>query len=265
MLRHTNTYWGKIIANIVTPLALIIALIGLFFPPLSANNDLQQRLSHNPWQDEWLWLDANEQHFGLWQWHRTGNPKGLLIVFHGQGQHADWPDQVRNMRLEIPRSGWATLSVQVPEDMEQPAFNQLVNQALQLGSERNILNSALLAIGSHSNQLLDFGVKQAPRLDNFGLYFISLYWQPLAGYDAPDLISQLQYPMLDLWHGHGQEQQVQAVQRRAAATRRQNQRFQQIENAQPPARTQVYADRDTRRVWGWLQTNAQGAEARRAN
>ncbi len=267
MLRHTNTYKTKRYGGIVPLLNTIIALLLLIFIPVHGQisaEDFQQRITNSPWQDEWLWLDQELDSFGLWQWHRTPSPKGLLIIFHGPGQHADWPDLIRNIRLELPRSGWATFSVQLPANLSQDQVNRLINQALQQGAERNILNTALMAVGAQSNQVLSFGVNQAPRLDNFGLYFISYYWQPLEGFDAADLMGRLQYPLLDIWHGNDWHR-VQAVQRRGAATRRQNPNYLQIENTHPPARTGVQADRDMRRVWGWLQSNSQGTEARRAN
>lgn len=246
---------------------VLCCIVWLFFASSLAANSLQwleQELAQGPWQDEWIWLDDPQQP-GLWQWHRTGNPKGLAIILHPSGQHLDWPDRVRQLRLNLPDNGWATLSIQLRPDQSHEQYRTQIRRALALGAERGFLNTALVGLGSSASQVLAFSQSHNPEQDNFGLYLVLYDIQPVEGIDINQLLGQLQLPILDLYHPNGPGQDVAAHLRRAAAARRQNQGYLQIAEPSPPARTGDGHDRLSRRVWGWLANNASGQEARRAN
>ena len=44
----------------------------------------------------------------------TPRTRGAAILLHGMGAHPDWPEVIHPLRLELPESGWRTLSIQLP-------------------------------------------------------------------------------------------------------------------------------------------------------
>jgi hypothetical protein len=44
----------------------------------------------------------------------TENPRGAVILLHGRGFHADWPDTINPLRTALSEQGWHTLSLQMP-------------------------------------------------------------------------------------------------------------------------------------------------------
>jgi len=40
--------------------------------------------------------------------------RGSIILLHGRGVHADWPDNIGPLRMALAQSGWHTLSLQMP-------------------------------------------------------------------------------------------------------------------------------------------------------
>lgn len=62
-----------------------------------------------------VWLDAGKKTFlALYQEPPIANSLQAAIILHSMGMHADWPGVVTSMRKQIPKAGWATLSVQLP-------------------------------------------------------------------------------------------------------------------------------------------------------
>jgi hypothetical protein len=40
--------------------------------------------------------------------------RGSIILLHGRGVHADWPDNIGPLRMALAQNGWHTLSLQMP-------------------------------------------------------------------------------------------------------------------------------------------------------
>ena len=40
--------------------------------------------------------------------------RGSIMLLHGRGVHADWPDNIGPLRMALAQSGWHTLSLQMP-------------------------------------------------------------------------------------------------------------------------------------------------------
>ena len=40
--------------------------------------------------------------------------RGSIILLHGRGVHADWPDNIGPLRIALSQNGWHTLSLQMP-------------------------------------------------------------------------------------------------------------------------------------------------------
>ena len=40
--------------------------------------------------------------------------RGSIVLLHGRGVHADWPDNIGPLRIALAENGWQTLSIQLP-------------------------------------------------------------------------------------------------------------------------------------------------------
>ena len=44
----------------------------------------------------------------------TDSTRGAVILLHGRGLHADWPENIGPLRVGLSEAGWLTLSLQMP-------------------------------------------------------------------------------------------------------------------------------------------------------
>jgi hypothetical protein len=64
-------------------------------------------------------LQAGDESFlALWKPANTEEPKGAVLVIPGAGETADWPNAVGPLRRKLPDVGWATLSLTMPDALE---------------------------------------------------------------------------------------------------------------------------------------------------
>ncbi|MCD5995244.1 alpha/beta hydrolase family protein [Pseudomonas sp. CDFA 602] len=67
-------------------------------------------------------LQAGDENFlALWKPANTEEPQGAVIILPGAGESPDWPDAVGPLRRKFPDTGWATLSISLP-DAQDPAL-----------------------------------------------------------------------------------------------------------------------------------------------
>tara|TARA_R110001592_G_scaffold362471_1_gene676362 strand:- start:2522 stop:3646 length:1125 start_codon:yes stop_codon:yes gene_type:complete len=67
--------------------------------------------------------------------------QGAILLLHDKGQHADWPEVIHPLRMNLPKAGWYTLSVNLPEEtrmkflprkLDTKAFDQVIlNESLK--------------------------------------------------------------------------------------------------------------------------------------
>ena len=74
--------------------------------------------------------------------------KGAILLLHDKEQHADWPEVIRPLRKNLPKEGWFTLSLNLPDEtraaapkrvLEAKAFDQVMMNA----SLKNNLDSGV--------------------------------------------------------------------------------------------------------------------------
>lgn len=101
------------------PYFLSLFLLLLSTQSLAYNRTFEERISRQLAEtqakgDE-VWLrSGNTEFLSLYRDYTTAQPQGAIILLHGMGGHADWPDVIRPLRMALPRLGWATLSLQMP-------------------------------------------------------------------------------------------------------------------------------------------------------
>lgn len=105
----------------------------------------QQALAATLKQHEIVWLDVNYPDYPEAQKvlaisHPSLIPEkqGAILFLHDKEQHADWPEVISPLRKKLPKAGWFTLSVNLPDDtriklpersLEAKTFDQVVLSA----------------------------------------------------------------------------------------------------------------------------------------
>lgn len=66
-------------------------------------------------QLEFVWLEtADGSVQALYRPDISGKPQGALVYLPAEGQHPAWPDRARALLEQLPKHGWAVLSVALP-------------------------------------------------------------------------------------------------------------------------------------------------------
>lgn len=101
------------------------------------------------------WLQAKGTKFlSIYTADRSGLPQGGLILLHGLGLHPNAPAVIRPVRTQMPRYGWATLSLQMPvlgpdANLKDygPLFDQVpdrIRAGIEFLKSKNIANVVLI-------------------------------------------------------------------------------------------------------------------------
>jgi pimeloyl-ACP methyl ester carboxylesterase len=109
-LRIERRYW-------LTILAVLLALPA--FPGHSSDRDREDRLVEeieaNLFDGELISLMPGADSFAAVQMaSQTDTTRGGVILLHGRGFHADWPENIGPLRVGLSEAGWHTLSLQMP-------------------------------------------------------------------------------------------------------------------------------------------------------
>ena len=76
---------------------------------------LAEEIEANIFDGEVISLDAAGQAFvAVEMASQTDSTRGVVILLHGRGFHADWPENIGPLRVGLSEAGWHTLSVQMP-------------------------------------------------------------------------------------------------------------------------------------------------------
>lgn len=166
---------------------------------------IEQLRSDDP-LTEAMWLDAaGKRYLGLYKPGHDGRPYAHLIILHDRGHHPDWPGVVRQMRRDLYRHNWNTLSLEVPaptaaadvdsaEDPLKPLLDAAINQVLA----RQRIPVVIAAVGYSGSRVAAFA-SQWEKSFIRGLVFLD----PVADSDLEGAIPtlsrmQLEIPVLDL-------------------------------------------------------------------
>ena len=76
---------------------------------------LVEEIDANLFDGELIRLESGDLRFAAVELRpETENPRGAVILLHGRGFHADWPDTINPLRTALSEQGWHTLSLQMP-------------------------------------------------------------------------------------------------------------------------------------------------------
>ena len=98
-------------------LAILLALLA--FPGHSSDRDREDRLVEeieaNLFDGALISLMPGADAFTAVQMaSQMGTTRGGVILLHGRGFHADWPENIGPLRVGLSEAGWHTLSLQLP-------------------------------------------------------------------------------------------------------------------------------------------------------
>ncbi|ABL02146.1 hypothetical protein Rmag_0376 [Candidatus Ruthia magnifica str. Cm (Calyptogena magnifica)] len=76
---------------------------------------------------EYLTLKNKNQVFSIYIQSELDKSKGGVIILHNRGQHANWGDLIKPLRVGLAEKGWDTLSVQMPVLDKQAKYYDYVS------------------------------------------------------------------------------------------------------------------------------------------
>ncbi|MCB1878334.1 MAG: alpha/beta fold hydrolase [Chromatiales bacterium] len=256
-----------------TSLPLVIFALMCLCPPLSASDKGREQhweqLIRDSAVGESLGLATPEgDRFLALYTPSVGEPQGAIILAHGMGVHPDWPDVIQPLRVNLPRSGWATLSLQMPvADRHAPysEYQQLfgevpgrINAAIAFLKEKGIYN---IVLGGHSMGAAMALSYLAENPDKSVRAFLAIGLSAAPADPNPGWIETLQVPTLDLF-GERDTRWVMSTSasRLAAALRGGNPDYRQL---LVPGADHFFRGLDdalVTRVRSWLARVAPGSE-----
>lgn len=81
-----------------------------------------------------LWLETqNEEFLALHQPALKAKPKGAILMLHAAGQHPDWPGTLRYLRTHLPKLGWHSLSISLPDPAKPKPVSSDSNASTEQG------------------------------------------------------------------------------------------------------------------------------------
>lgn len=211
------------------------------------------------------WLEADGHKFlAIFTDEQTGATKGGAIILHGIGVHPNWDAVIYPLRTELPKHGWATLSIQLPilaNEAEVKDYIPLIKAAapriqaaLAFLTSKNIEPVVIIA-HSLGATMASATLAEQGDLGLRGFVAIGMSGNDLdPQLDTTAQMAKLTLPILDLYGSRDLDTVLQAVEPRAAAMRKTGHtqyRQQEIEGAD---HFFVGLDEElVRRVYGWLE------------
>ena len=97
----------------------VTILFLLFSGSLIASDELREarlveEIETNLFDGEVISLGSDDEQFAAVEMISEDLPRGGIILLHGRGFHADWPENIGPLRVGLSEAGWQTLSLQLP-------------------------------------------------------------------------------------------------------------------------------------------------------
>ncbi|MFV2061467.1 MAG: alpha/beta fold hydrolase [Gammaproteobacteria bacterium] len=214
------------------------------------------------------WLKAGKQRFlGIFTPAQTEKTRGGIILVHGIGVHPNWPDVIQPLRTELPDSGWATLSIQMPilnNDATLkdylPLFKEVparFEAAIQFLRSNKIDNIVIIS-HSFGGTMASYYLTQKP--DNPIKAFVGI---GMSSHNFDDklnvvkVLGKLKIPILDLYGSRDLELVIKSAPARAkAALKAANKNYSQVEVVGADHFFARMDDSLVSKVKSWLNKNA---------
>ncbi|CAC9609480.1 hypothetical protein [uncultured Gammaproteobacteria bacterium] len=115
---------------------------------------------------EYLPLKSGKKVFSIFMESEVDTPKGGVIILHNRGQHANWNDTIKPLRTGLTKTGWHTLSVQMPVLDKSakyydyvpifPYSHERINAAIDFYKKEGIDNIVLISHGCGAHMAMSY-------------------------------------------------------------------------------------------------------------
>ncbi len=232
--------WFMLNNSSTSPLKQLFAAVILIssFQNVFASNylyeyEFSEALKKQIPEKQFVWLDSGTDRDTLSLLIKSQSPKakGAIIILPEIGHHPDWPNVIHDLRYTLAQYGWATLSVQMPVDVELN-YKQAYEDVYQTVKKRTIAaikyiqeNSpdyiVLLARGKSAN----FAIRYIAEMQNLeqatqaahALVFIGAF--DSAYLKTSDYMKSIAIPMLDIFAEKDHKYVLESATARVVAAR----------------------------------------------
>ncbi len=196
--------------------------------------------------------------------------RGGVILLHGLGAHPDWPDVISPLRKNLPETGWATLSIQLPVHPNEAGFtdypplfpeaNTRISAAIRYLQKQGFRNIVLVghslgaAMGAH------FLAEKASGNEIIRAFVgIGMSLAPGTVAHTPDALAKIELPVLDLYGMQDLPGVLGSIKARAASQAN-NAGYQQLAIAGADHFFRSLDATLVKRVSSWLSRTTPGVE-----
>ncbi|NOZ54043.1 MAG: DUF3530 family protein [Gammaproteobacteria bacterium] len=147
---------------------------------------------------------------------------GGIVLVHNVGGHADWPEAIAPLRIELPKYGWNTLSIQLPLLPNEPRDTDYetlfadgasrIKIALDYFNTEGIYNVLIIGQGIGATIALDYIVKQKEQKNSVtGFVGLSMYDNAYNLTKLTSLLKNIQIPVLDVYGSLDTDQVISGI------------------------------------------------------
>lgn len=207
----------------------------------------------------------------------TPEVRGGVILLHGRGAHPDWLDVIQPLRVELPKSGWETLSLQLPlagTDSDAWAYEQLIPEAMpriaatvEFLRQRKIRNIVLVGHSLGARMGVHYLASGQVPKEIRAMVTVGLHFGPEGSQvDTAGELAKVELPLLDLYGSRDLDRVLSGVPARAAAARKaENRQYRQSEVAGANHLFQGMDQTLVARVRAWVEKVVTEAEKNAAD
>ncbi len=197
--------------------------------PVDPRQVMLEALKTAPLDGEKLELKVGDKtRFALFLDQSSSKPQGGVILLHDRGEHLDSTALIHPLRTRLPAKGWATLSLQLPDEGSDGAnaawlgeAQKAIAAAINELSRRNINNIALIGHGLGALAATSY-LAAGDNLLVKGLVIIGMdgRQRPEAASDGAALLAKISQPILDIFGARDLAPVIASASRRAQAAQR---------------------------------------------
>lgn len=269
---------------------LALALCVMFVQPVYAQAESDQRsLFHQELAKEaQVWLESQGEKFmALWEPDTSGSSFGAILLLHGEGQTADWPDTINPLRTTLMQFGWSTLSIELPDSVVETSANETrsaedieaiaqarIQAAVNFLDSKGQFNLVLFGVGQNAKRGMSYlltqpaqpeatketgTASQANTIPTRGAFRALI----MVNVRELTLNPDFRLPTLDLYYDEHFLDKTEVKERKLLAEKFQLPFYHQLRLLRPEAPAYGEENRLTRRVRGFLNKYAKGVEVKR--